>query len=123
MVASSPARPTEIRYVSREKSLHVTFDDGQSFVLSAEYLRVESPSAEVQGHNPAEKVVVPGKRYVGISAVESVGNYAVRIVFNDGHDTGIYSWTYLYELGRDQAQRWPRYEAAIESRGLSRELG
>jgi DUF971 family protein len=123
MAASSPARPTEIRYVSRDKTLHVTFDDGQSFALTAEYLRVESPSAEVQGHNPVERIIVPGKRYVGIEAIEPVGNYAVRIVFNDGHDTGIYSWAYLHELGRDHARRWPRYEAAIESRGLSRELG
>ncbi|MSO65122.1 MAG: DUF971 domain-containing protein [Alphaproteobacteria bacterium] len=116
-------RPTELRYVAAEKALHVTFDDGRHFALPAEYLRVESPSAEVQGHSPTEKRIVPGKRYVGIAALEAVGHYAVRILFNDGHDTGLYSWSYLYELGLDHARRWARYESAIADRGQSRELG
>ncbi|MBM3502679.1 MAG: DUF971 domain-containing protein [Alphaproteobacteria bacterium] len=122
-MSAAPPQPTEIRYVTREKTLHVTFDDGVCFALAAEYLRVESPSAEVQGHNPSERILVPGKRYVSITAVEPIGNYAVRLVFNDGHDTGLYSWSYLYELGRDHGVRWPRYIDAIEARNLSRELG
>ena len=90
--------PTEIRLNKAERVLHVAFDDGGQFALPAEYLRVESPSAEVQGHSPDQKQIVPGKRRVAIIAVEPVGNYAVRLVFDDRHDTGIYSWDYLREL-------------------------
>ncbi len=115
--------PTEIRLVKAERTLHVAFDDGTRFALPAEYLRVESPSAEVQGHGPQQKQTVPGKRQVGIAAIEPVGNYAVRLVFDDGHDTGIYSWEYLHELGREQDRRWAAYLAALAARGLSRELG
>ncbi len=88
-------RSSEIRLVQAESALRVTFDDGRRFALPAEYLRVESPSAEVQGQSPTQKVTVPGKAQVGITRLEPVGNYAVRIVFDDGHDTGIYSWDYL----------------------------
>ena len=113
--------PVEIRVHRAERRLEIDFDDGSSFSLPAELLRVESPSAEVQGHGPRQKVTVAGKKEVGIVAVEPVGNYAVRIVFDDGHDTGIYSWSYLYRLGRDQAEIWASYLEALERQGLSRE--
>lgn len=90
--------PTDITYKKSERVLYVTYDTGEKFGLTAELLRVESPSAEVQGHRPEEKVIVTGKQNVGITAVQPVGNYAVRLVFDDGHQTGIYSWVYLYEL-------------------------
>lgn len=113
--------PTEIRLNRAEQVLHVAFDTGERFALPAEYLRVESPSAEVQGHGPGQKVIVPGRRHVGIMRVEPVGHYAVRLVFDDLHDTGIYSWDYLHELGRDQAERWAAYEQALAAKGLSRD--
>lgn len=116
-------KPTEIKLRKADKALVVSFANGESFTLPAEYLRVESPSAEVQGHSPDQRVTVPGKRYVGIDDIEAVGHYAVRLKFNDGHDTGIYSWTYLYQLGREQETRWERYLTALENEGLSRELG
>jgi DUF971 family protein len=116
-------RPTEIRYRKTERTLFVTFDDGRTYVLPAEYLRVESPSAEVQGHGPDSKIIVPGKMFVGIKHIEPVGNYAVRLDFDDGHDTGIFSWEYLYTLGREQGDRWQAYLAAMDDQGLSRELG
>jgi DUF971 family protein len=113
--------PTEIRLNRADKVLHVAFDNGERFALPAEYLRVESPSAEVQGHGPGQNVIVPGRRHVGILKVEPVGNYAVRLVFDDLHDTGIYSWSYLLELGRQQAKRWAAYEQALAAKGLSRD--
>jgi DUF971 family protein len=113
--------PVELRLKTAEKALEVEFDDGTRFHLPAEYLRVESPSAEVQGHSPAQKQLVPGRHHVGILRLEPVGNYAVRIVFDDLHDTGIFSWSYLYELGVEQARRWPAYLAALDKAGLSRE--
>jgi DUF971 family protein len=113
--------PTEIHVERAERRLRVTFDDGRDFVLPAEYLRVESPSAEVQGHSPAEKKVVSGRRDVGIVSVEPVGNYAIRILFDDRHDTGIYSWDYLHVLGREHAVRWSRYVDELASRGLRRD--
>ena len=97
---------TELRLSKDRRSLRVTFDDGAAFDLPAEYLRVTSPSAEVQGHSPSERKTVPGKRDVEIIAVEPVGNYAVKLRFDDMHDTGIYGWPYLYELGSQQAERW-----------------
>ncbi len=113
--------PVEIRLKSADKVLEIDFDGGETFRLPAEYLRVESPSAEVQGHVPSQKQIVAGRRHVGILAVEPVGNYAIRIKFDDLHDTGIYSWTYLYELGRAQEKRWSTYLAELDKRGLSRE--
>ncbi len=113
--------PREIRVYRAEKRLEIDFDDGTTFSLPAELLRVESPSAEVQGHSASQKVTVPGKRHVGIVSLEPVGNYAVRILFDDGHDTGIYSWSYLYELGRDQAEIWAAYLRALEEKGLARD--
>jgi DUF971 family protein len=114
--------PTEIRLVRAERRLDISFDDGSAFQLPAEYLRVESPSAEVQGHGPEEKTIVSGRRQVGILSVEPVGNYAIRIVFDDRHDTGIYTWDYLHQLGREQPARWAEYEAALTAKGLSRDL-
>ena len=121
MTASNgDAWPLQIRVLRAEKALEIDFDDGTSFRYPAELLRVESPSAEVQGHNPSQKVTLGGKRQVGITALEQVGNYAVRIIFDDGHSTGIFSWPYLYRLGRDQAQFWRGYLDALEAHGLSR---
>jgi DUF971 family protein len=113
--------PTEIRLKKAEKRLEIDFDDGTTVRLPAEYLRVESPSAEVQGHGPAQKQLVPGKAQVGIAGLEPVGNYAVRILFDDGHSTGIYSWSYLRTLGAEQDSRWRNYLAALQSQGLSRD--
>ncbi|HEY2131611.1 MAG TPA: DUF971 domain-containing protein [Acetobacteraceae bacterium] len=113
--------PVEIRLKRAEKRLEVDFDDGAAFILPAEYLRVESPSAEVQGHAPSERKTVPGRRHVGIMAIEPVGHYAIRILFDDLHDTGIYSWEYLHQLGREQERRWRDYLAALDAKGLSRD--
>jgi DUF971 family protein len=113
--------PTELRLKQAEKVLEIDFDDGARFRLPAEYLRVESPSAEVQGHGPDQKQLVFGRRHVGIIAVEPVGNYAVRIRFDDLHDTGIYSWKYLRQMGEEQEQRWAAYLAALEKAGKSRD--
>ena len=115
--------PTELRLHKDRRTLSVTFDNGEHFDLSAEYLRVESPSAEVQGHGPHQKQTVPGKRDVAIIGIEPVGNYAVRLVFDDLHDTGIFSWEYLQTLGREQQMRWSAYLAALAARGLRREPG
>jgi DUF971 family protein len=113
--------PVELRLKRAEKRLEIRFDDGREFSLPAEYLRVESPSAEVQGHGPGEKIVVAGRVHVGIMELEPVGNYAVRIKFDDLHDTGIFSWEYLYQLGAEQDKRWRAYLAALAIKGLSRE--
>ncbi len=113
--------PTEIRHKQAEKVLEIDFDDGQSFALPAELLRVESPSAEVQGHGGDEKTIVAGRRHVGILEIEPVGNYALRIKFDDLHDSGIYSWTYLYGLGRRKDTIWANYQAALTAKGLSRD--
>lgn len=112
--------PTEIKVKKAEKRLEVTFDDGACFSLPAELLRVESPSAEVQGHGPGEKTLVAGRSHVGIIGVEPVGNYAIKIVFDDLHDSGIYTWDYLYSLGTDQDRLWADYLAALDQAGLSR---
>lgn len=113
--------PIELRVNRAEKWLRVTFDDGETFTLPAEFLRVESPSAEVQGHGPGQKTIVPSRRHVGIMELEPVGNYAVRIKFDDLHSTGMYSWRYLYYLGKNQERLWQEYVEALEERGLSRE--
>jgi DUF971 family protein len=113
--------PVELRLKRAEKLLEIAFDDGRSFRLLAEYLRVESPSAEVQGHGPGQKTIVAGRARVGIIGIEPVGNYAVRLTFDDLHDTGIYSWAYLYQLGREYEERWRKYLEALAERGLSRE--
>lgn len=112
--------PTEIR-VSKDKSeLRIAFDDGRDYSFTAEFLRVMSPSAEVQGHSPEQRVTVGGKRNVGIMKVEPVGNYAVRIGFDDMHDTGIFSWNYLRDLGEERDARWAQYLDELKHKGLSR---
>lgn len=118
---STQAWPVEIRLKKAEKVLEIDFDDGSRFALPAEYLRVESPSAEVQGHSPSQRKLVAGRRHVGIMGLEPVGNYAVRIDFDDLHDTGIYSWRYLYQLGQEHETRWARYLMELETAGQSRD--
>ena len=113
--------PTELRLGKDRKALAVTFDNGERFALDAEYLRVMSPSAEVQGHSADERKTVPGKRHVAILEVHPIGNYAVRLVFDDMHSTGIYSWDYLAELGRDRMHKWQGYLDELAGKGLSRE--
>ena len=112
---------TELRYISAEKRLEVAFADGQHFASTAESLRTESPSGEVQGHGPAQKTLVQGRRHVGIIGIEPVGTYAVRLKFDDLHDTGIYSWEWFYDRGHDQEQLWAAYLAGMDAKGLSRE--
>ena len=113
--------PTELRLQKHRRSLTVSFEDGESFQLPAEYLRVRSPSAEVQGHSPDERKTVGGKREVQILEVLRVGNYAVRLVFDDMHSTGIYSWEYLHELGRTQTANWQDYLDELAVKRLSRD--
>lgn len=112
--------PTELRLDKDKRVLTVTFDDGQSFALPAELLRVLSPSAEVQGHSEDQRVTVAGKRNVGIVRIEPVGNYAARIVFDDGHDTGLFVWDYLRELGENREVRWQSYLKDLAAKRLSR---
>jgi DUF971 family protein len=114
------AWPTELRLRKDRKALTVTFDSGESFELSAEYLRVRSPSAEVQGHSPAERRTVAGKENVQILEVHPVGNYAVRLTFDDMHSTGIFSWDYLFELGRNRERYWREYLGELADKKLSR---
>ncbi len=113
--------PTELRLRKAEKRLDIAFDDGRRFSLPAEYLRVESPSAEVMGHGPGQKTIVPGRRHVGIMEVVPEGNYAVRLIFDDLHDTGIYTWRYLRELGERHDELWAAYLEALARLGLSRD--
>jgi DUF971 family protein len=117
---SSGPWPTELRLQKDRKTLIVSFDSGQSFELPAEYLRVRSPSAEVQGHSPAERRTVGGKRGVAILELHPVGNYAVRIVFDDLHSTGIFSWDYLFELGANRERYWREYLDELAAKNLSR---
>ena len=112
--------PVELVLKRVEKRLDIRFDDGTFFELPAEYLRVESPSAEVQGHGPGQKTLVAGRAEVGILDLEPVGHYAVRIRFDDMHDTGIYTWRYLYELGAEHPVRWQRYLDELAAAGLKR---
>ena len=112
--------PTELRLHKDRKTLTVTFDNAAGFDLSAEYLRVRSPSAEVQGHSPDERKTVAGKKNVAILEVLPIGNYAVRLVFDDLHSTGIFSWDYLFELGRDRDAKWQEYLDELAGKGLSR---
>lgn len=118
---SDKAWPTEIRLKKAEKALEVDFDDGAKVVLPAELLRVRSPSAEVRGHGPGQETTVAGRRHVGILGVEPVGNYAVRIKFDDLHDSGIFSWEYLRELGETKDAVWQGYLDELAAKGLSRD--
>jgi len=113
--------PTEITLHQASNRLEIAFDDGRSFDMSTEYLRVLSPSAEVRGHGPGQEVLQTGKRNVGITAIEPVGAYGVKLVFSDGHDTGIYSWEYLYFLGSQEAELWQKYEERLAQAGASRD--
>lgn len=113
--------PTEIRLNPSKDELKVTFDNGRIYALPAEFLRVLSPSAEVQGHAPSEKKTVGGKKDVTITQIAATGNYAIRPVFSDGHSTGIFTWSYLYELGENKDRLWRDYLAELEQKGMSRE--
>ncbi|MFG1295422.1 gamma-butyrobetaine hydroxylase family protein [Xanthobacter variabilis] len=115
------AWPSEIRLAADKSALDIAFDDGARFSIPAELLRVESPSAEVQGHAPHEKITVAAKRAVRITGIEMTGNYAIRITFDDGHSTGIYPWALLYRYGRDQTALMAAYVDALKARGLSRD--
>jgi DUF971 family protein len=117
----APARPVEIRYAAARKTLDIAFDDGNRFSYPAELLRVESPSAEVRGHGGDEKQIVAGRRHIGIMKIEPVGNYAIRLMFDDLHDSGIYSWAFLHDLGLRRDAVWQDYLAALDTRGLSRD--
>jgi DUF971 family protein len=119
-VAERSAWPTELRLKKAARTLTVSFDDGANFTLPAELLRVYSPSAEVKGHGGVGGTLVHGKRSVAIASLDAVGNYAVRIAFDDGHKTGLYTWAYLRELGETQAAKWAAYEARLAEAGLSR---
>ena len=114
-------RPTELNLHQQSRVLDIAFDDGAQFSLPCEYLRVFSPSAEVRGHGPGQEVLQVGKRDVNVSAIEPVGMYAVKLVFTDGHDTGIYSWEYLYDLGAKRDNNWKTYLARLSQAGKSRD--
>jgi DUF971 family protein len=114
-------RPTEIKLHQTSRLLEVAFEDGARFTLPCEYLRVFSPSAEVRGHGPGTATLVTGKENVNITAIEAVGNYAVRLVFDDGHSTGLYSWNILYDLGQDQESQWQDYLRRLAEAGHSRQ--
>lgn len=113
--------PTEIRLNPAKDELTIAFDNGETFHLSAEFLRVHSPSAEVQGHSPQEKKTIPGKKDVTIADIIATGNYAIRLVFSDGHDTGLFSWPYLYEIGTNQEALWTQYLEQLAKQGLNRD--
>ncbi len=112
--------PTDLKLHQHSRKLEVSFDDGSVFELPCEYLRVYSPSAEVRGHGPDQAVLQVGKENVNITAIEPVGNYAVKLVFDDGHDSGLYSWSYLHELGSRRAEYWARYLEALAAAGHER---
>lgn len=115
------ATPSEITLHQKTRVLEIAFDDGERFSLPAEYLRVYSPSAEVRGHGEGQEVLQVGKRNVNIANLEPVGQYALKITFDDGHDSGLYSWDYLYGLGRDQEILWNNYLHRLEAAGASRD--
>ena len=119
MSASHP-HPTNIRLRTGSRLLEVSFSDGATYQLSVEYLRVFSPSAEVKGHGGGEGILQTGKERVGVTAIEPVGNYAIRLVFDDGHNTGLYSWSLLHELGRDREKNWARYLERCREAGVTR---
>jgi DUF971 family protein len=118
-VTTPDPQPTEIKVRRQSRLLEVAFDDGRRFELPFEYLRVYSPSAEVQGHGPGQETLQLGKHEVGIRSVDRVGNYAVRLVFDDGHDSGLYTWDYLYELGATWAEKWPQYLGRLAKLGIA----
>ena len=113
--------PTEIRLQTKSRQIVIAFDDGNRFELSFEYLRVNSPSAEVKGHGPGQEVLQTGKENVRITDIEPIGHYAVRLVFDDGHNTGLYTWQYLYDLGTDQDSKWRAYLDRLKAAGYARQ--
>ncbi len=121
MAESAVPWPTEIRLNKARDALTVRFDDGVAFDLPTEYLRVLSPSAEVQGHSPEQRKTVPGKKDVTVTAIDPVGNYAVRLTFDDGHNTGLFTWVYLRRLGEERAALWEGYLEELKAKGLSRD--
>jgi DUF971 family protein len=122
-MASDSPQPTEIKLHQKSRVLEIAFDDGKSFRLPYEFLRVHSPSAEVRGHGPGQEVLQTGKKEVDITRAEPVGSYAVQLCFSDGHETGIYSWDFLYHLGEEQEPMWRHYLERMEQAGASREPG
>jgi len=120
-LSSGEPWPTELRVNSNRDALNISFDNSEKFHLPAEYLRVESPSAEVQGHSPKQRRYLPGKRNVKITRLEPVGHYAVRVIFDDGHDSGLYTWSYLRELGRQHDSKWSDYLRGLAAEGLNRD--
>ena len=116
---SAARTPTEIKLRKQSRLLEVTFDDGSHFQLPLEYLRVYSPSAEVRGHGPGQETLQLGKHAVGIRSIDPVGNYAVRLVFDDGHDSGLYTWAYLYELGTTHHEKWQHYLGRLAQLGIA----
>jgi DUF971 family protein len=119
-MSETAAWPTKLNIAEQGRILEVSFDSGQSYTISAELLRVESPSAEVKGHGPGQEQLVFGKRNVFIAGAEPVGNYAIRLKFSDGHSTGIFTWPYLEKLGRESLKLWADYEEKLQNAGLSR---
>ncbi len=115
------ATPTAIHLHKASRKLEIRFADGNAFLLDAEYLRTHSPSAEVRGHGAGQEVLVFGKKHVGISTLEPIGQYAIKIVFDDGHDSGLFTWQYLYELGSEHEKKWAAYLQRLEQAGQSRE--
>lgn len=120
-LTSSTPIPTEIKLHQQSRQLEISFDNGARFELSFEYLRVFSPSAEVRGHSPDQAQLQTGKKHIDIKDIQPVGNYAVKLVFDDGHDSGLYSWDYLYQLGSEQDRNWQDYLARLAAAGASRE--
>jgi len=122
-MASDSPRPTEIKLHQKSRVLEISFDDGKSFRLPYEFLRVYSPSAEVRGHGPGQEVLQTGKKDVEITRAEPVGSYAIQLAFSDGHETGLYSWDLLYQFGEEQEPMWRHYLERIKQAGASREPG
>lgn len=120
-MSSAPPWPVEVKLKQAENLLEIRFDDASCFRFSAEFLRVHSPSAEVKGHGPGQEVTVAGKRDVTITRLDPVGNYALRIHFDDGHDTGLFTWAYFYEMGQGQEKLWAEYLGRLGVQGLSRD--
>jgi DUF971 family protein len=120
-MAKKSVRPTEIKLHQKSRVLEIAFDDGASFRLPCEYLRVYSPSAEVRGHGPGQEVLQLGKEKVNVTAIEPVGTYAIALQFDDGHNTGIYSWDYLHDLGVNQEANWKRYLERLAAAGHKRQ--
>ena len=121
MNSTAQAIPTEIKLHQKSRLMEITYSDGRRFELSYEFLRVHSPSAEVRGHGPGEEVLQTGKRNVDVVSVEPVGSYAIQPKFSDGHDTGLYSWDYLYDLGINRDEMWQRYLKRLEAAGADRD--